>query len=307
MRIPILLLSTLFLLVGGCAGDSGPAGPAGPGQEGALAGGAPTVSVPSEGETPPRGSRTLLPRWTRIEPGTFLMGSPPEEPGRFDDETQHQVTLTRGFELTRTEITAAGYAELAQWACEQGYATANSSYLLDGLDENARVLLDMRGDCPVVYQEGKLRARPGQAMTPVREVSWYGAAAYCDWLNLRFGLPLSYERRYWRVTAESPYDLEGFRLPTEAEWEYACRAGSQKALYSGPVSAMGCSPWTRTWIGWAGTAGTAPRCPIPWAGRSPTPGASTTCTATSPSGATTSRVPTEAMPWIRWERWDSCR
>jgi uncharacterized protein (TIGR02996 family) len=101
-----------------------------------------------------------------IPPGTFLMGSPPTEEGRFRDETQHRVTLTRGFWLGVTPVTQA------QW---RGVMGSNPS--------------DFKG-----------------ADLPVEQVSWDDCGKFCTKLAARDG------RRY--------------RLPTEAEWEYACRAGT---------------------------------------------------------------------------------
>ena len=106
-------------------------------------------------------------RW--IEPGTFLMGSPDSEPGRYSDEgPQHPVTLTRGFWLADT-------------ACTQALWQA------------------VTGENP-----SRFREQPGQ---PVEQVSWNEVQDFLAELNRR--LP----------------GLEA-RLPSEAEWEYACRAGT---------------------------------------------------------------------------------
>ncbi|MGZ8190347.1 MAG: formylglycine-generating enzyme family protein [Methylococcaceae bacterium] len=111
-----------------------------------------------------KGNRHLF-RW--IEPGTFLMGSPSNEPERAEDETQHQVTLSRGFWMADAPVTQALWQEVM-------------------------------GDNPSHFQ-GDNR--------PVENVSWDDAQAFIAKMNgMKPELKLC--------------------LPTEAQWEYACRAGT---------------------------------------------------------------------------------
>ncbi len=107
-------------------------------------------------------------RW--IESGSFLMGSPPDEPERYDDEIQHQVTLTQGYWLADT-------------ACTQALWQA------------------VMGDNPARFKEDK--------NNPVEQVSWDDVQDFLSKLNQL--IP----------------DLNAY-LPSEAEWEYACRAGAKK-------------------------------------------------------------------------------
>ncbi len=168
-----------------------------------------------------------------IPAGTFTMGSPEGEYYRQDDEVQHTVTLTRPFEMFETEVTYQQYADLAQWAYDQGYCTASSSSLWDALDGSTEELLDLNGDCRISFGGGTFSVDEGYEDAAVAEVTWYGSVAYCDWLSLQAGLPRAYDHSTWECNGRDPYNAVGYRLPTEAEWEYACRAGSQTPFNTG--------------------------------------------------------------------------
>jgi formylglycine-generating enzyme required for sulfatase activity len=176
-----------------------------------------------------------------MDAGTFTMGSPSNEPGRSSNETQHQVTLTHGIYVQTTEVTNQQYMELAQWAYAQGYVTANGSYLRDALDGSTQILKYLgSGSYEISFSNGVFSCiNPDH---PARWVTWYGAAAYCDWLSLQQGLPQAYSHATWQCNGGNPYTAAGYRLPTEAEWEYACRAGSTTAFANGPITQIDCDP-----------------------------------------------------------------
>ena len=104
-----------------------------------------------------------------VEAGTFMMGSPESEPGRFTDETQHKVTISKPYYLAATEVTTEQYAEVMESDEKQG-------------------------------------TKPAKA-------PWFDAVKYMEVLSLHSGYK--------------------FRMPTEAEWEYACRAGTTTPNFTG--------------------------------------------------------------------------
>ena len=126
-----------------------------------------------------------------IPAGEFLMGSPETEPGRRDNEVQHQVTLTKPFLLGVHEVTQG------QWQAVMGTTPWKGKEFVKEGD-----------DYPATY------------------VSWHDAVEFCRKLSEKEGLE--------------------YRLPTEAEWEYACRAGTTTAYSFGDdASELGEYAWYR--------------------------------------------------------------
>lgn len=119
-------------------------------------------------------SSTLGAKFTLIPAGTFTMGSPSTEEGRYAGEIQHRVTISRSFYMQTTEVTQG------QWRQVMG---SNPSHFISCGD-----------DCPV------------------ENISWNDVQEFIRKLNSREG-------------------KGKYRLPTEAEWEYAVRAGSEDARY----------------------------------------------------------------------------
>ena len=207
-----------------------------------------------------------------LHAGTFMMGSPADEYGRSSDETRHQVTLTRPFSMFSTEVTNQQYAEMAQWAYDHDppLVTATATRLRDALDSSTQELLDLDAIyCEISFSGGTFTVDSGKDTHPVKEVTWYGAVSYCDWLSLREGLTRAYDHSSWQCNGNNPYAATGYRLPTEAEWEYACRAGTQtpfntgscldagtEANYNGNYPYSGCP--TGPYAGWTVPVGSYP-------------------------------------------------
>jgi len=180
-----------------------------------------------------------------IQAGSFTMGSATDELGYNGDEGQHPVTLTNDFHLFSTEVTNQQYADLAQWALDNGYCSVVGTRLYDNLDDSTLELMDMDADedSEISFNSTDFVVDAGMENHPVKEVNWFGAASYCDWLSMQEGLPRAYDHgdpNSWKCNDGEPYAAEGYRLPTEAEWEYTCRAGSTTAFAGGEITEIGC-------------------------------------------------------------------
>ncbi|MGO9599582.1 MAG: formylglycine-generating enzyme family protein, partial [Isosphaeraceae bacterium] len=147
-------------------------------------------------------------------PVEFSMGSPPTEPDRSSMETLHRRRISRRFALAIKEVSVEQYQR---------------------------------------FQRLEIDAYSPDPDGPMNGPSWYDAAAYCNWLSERDGL----DKAQWcyEPNPEGKYAVgmkmvtdflgrSGYRLPTEAEWEYACRSGSVTSRYYGvSVQLLGQYAW----------------------------------------------------------------
>jgi formylglycine-generating enzyme required for sulfatase activity len=143
-----------------------------------------------------------------IPTGSFQMGAPDREKDHSDAETpQHPVTIAKGFAIGRTEVSVAEFGEFVR---ASGYQP--DSVKLGGAsvyDERSGALRD---DRHAGWQDD-YAGHPAKPTLPVVNVSWNDAKAYADWLSQRTG--------------------KTYRLPSEAEFEYALRGGTQTRYWWG--------------------------------------------------------------------------
>ena len=146
-----------------------------------------------------------------VEPGTFTMGSPTGETGRLSDETEHNVTLTKGFYLGKYEVTQAQY-EAVMTGNTNGLSATPSQY-------------------------------SGNPNRPVEKVSWDDVQIFLTRLNAS-------EQAAGRLPAGWSYVL-----PTESQWEYACRAGTTTAYSWGNTIAPSNANYASSGIGQTANVG----------------------------------------------------
>ena len=148
------------------------------------------------------------------------------------DETPHHVTFSGRFYMAATEVTNAQYTAVLQWAYDHDHVTATTASVRDVLDGSTIVLFEF--DSPwnqISFSDGVFStSNPDH---PVEGMPWVGAAAYCDWMSLHDGLARAYNHNNWSCNTDNPYSAAGYRLPTEAEWEFACRAGTTTPFNTG--------------------------------------------------------------------------
>ena len=158
--------------------------------------------------------------WCRIPAGCFVMGSPKDEWGRgANTENQVKVTLTHPFLIQQMETSQADWVALG--------------------------LKNPSGPPPKPTSMGDCL----EPACPVGNVTWFEAAGFANLLSQKEGLKPCYVLEGCTgqlgegmactqigTTAPTYYECEGYRLPGEAEWEYAVRAGTTTALYTGPIT-----------------------------------------------------------------------
>lgn len=186
---------------------------------------------------PVESTNSLGMKFVFIPPGSFLMGSTLEQVERYIEEGKarswnathaklvhnedplHEVTLTKPFLCGAYEVTIGQYKAFVD---ETQYVTQHERQLaLPGV----KILPHNQG----TWKEPRYAASPTD---PVANLTWYDCAEFCNWLSKKEG------RKTVFLHPQQPgramdYAADGYRFLTEAEWEYACRAGTQTRYWFG--------------------------------------------------------------------------
>ena len=143
-----------------------------------------------------------MPEQVLVNRGSFLMGTTWREEG-VDYEPVRRIHLNYDYYIGKFEVTFEEYEAFC--------------------DETGRILPDDSGW--------------GKGSRPVMNVSWWDAIAYCNWLSNKQEIPLAYDSEgnlldgRGKITTD-PSEVEGFRLPTDPEWEFAARGGNASEGYT---------------------------------------------------------------------------
>ena len=161
-----------------------------------------------------------------LSAGVVRIGAPESDPLRMDGEDLRSVELRRDFCIATTEVT---YDDFQRFSQQDSTIFVFTTEAAREFGLRAMELASPLERCP---QTG---------------VTWDEAAAYCNWLSEQAGVP----ETQWcyksakngiggvrMVSKENAAELGGYRLPTEAEWEYACRSGTRTSRYYGSDIAL---------------------------------------------------------------------
>jgi len=159
------------------------------------------------------GNSSAFPLMIKVETGSFIMGS---DEGTVYESPAHQVHISSAFMIAAYKITYAEYDDFC-----------------------------------IATKRGLVAARgQGRGKLPVSNVTWHDAVAYCNWLSQKHDFAPCYTGRGRQVVCD--FSANGYRLPTEAEWEYAALGGhligsgleGSSGLYGGfnnPDDALWCA------------------------------------------------------------------
>ena len=203
----------------------------------------------------------FTPQFVHIPAGQYQMGDhfgfvDPLHPS--DEVPVHNVAVD-SFYMETTLLTCQEYVQFLNSALAQGLLEVRSNYVY-GLG-GTNIYCDTYGsdtNSRVQWSGTAFTIRDNRVLHPITGVRWFGAIAYCNWASARDG----YTPCYTLATGAGDTTKNGYRLPTEAEWEYAARGG----LYS----PYGMFPWGSdtnadgTLANWAGSAHPFATGPYPW-------------------------------------------
>jgi formylglycine-generating enzyme required for sulfatase activity len=156
-----------------------------------------------------------------IPAGEFIMGNCMGSGEGYSEELPVHTVMVSEVYMDKYEVSNEKMRQVMQWAYDRGKVTASVTQVLLAPNNTPELLYFGDGYCSVAFSAGVFRIKDGKTNYPIINVTWYGAAAYCNFRSEMEGLEPCYDLNTWTCN----WSATGYRLPTEAEWEKAARGG----------------------------------------------------------------------------------
>jgi sulfatase modifying factor 1 len=171
-------------------------------------------------------SETETPRMVSIPAGSFVMGDHSglggEDPRHPSDERPLHTVSVAAFSMGKYTVTNDQYCAFLNNAYAEQVISIQDGYVFrTGTTDTLFRTFEATNYGRISFVNGSFSVRLNRGNHPVTDVRWTGATAYCNWLSKKQG----YGECYDLVTGACDFTAHGFRLPTEAEWEYAAYGG----------------------------------------------------------------------------------
>ena len=169
-----------------------------------------------------------------IPEGAFRMGSDSRW-ADVDEVPVHTVHID-SFAISAHEMTNSQTRDILQWAFDHGLIEISDSLIQNSVGA-AHTLINP-ADSKLMFESSRFVVVEEWKDRPCTGITWFGAQAICNFLSVLMGLEQCIDWDDWTCD----FTRNGFRLPTEAEWEFACRAGTESDVYTGDIIHPGFDP-----------------------------------------------------------------
>jgi len=185
------------------------------------------------------GKAAVMNEMATVPAGTFFMGaSNVYYVGGLKESPVHGIKISE-FKMEKFEVSNGQMCRVLQWAYDNGHVGASATTLQNNEGDSQTLINMANAASDIEFDNGVFYADKGRDGFPCSVATWYGAAAYCNYKSLMEGLQPCISFADWSLDISK----NGYRLPTEAEWEKAARGGL-----------------VANWFPWQGAGGTYDDC-----------------------------------------------